>query len=90
MPLEHAAVTEPTSIATRALFDQVTTPGDTLLVEGPGPIGVRTAAVANSMDANVLGFSQGAENRLPLLESLGIDSFDVEVRDLGDVMESFT
>ncbi|MDR9431936.1 MAG: zinc-binding dehydrogenase, partial [Natronomonas sp.] len=42
------------------------------------------------MDANALGLSQGADNRLPLLESLGIDTFDVEVRDLGDVVESFT
>ncbi|ELZ78978.1 MULTISPECIES: 2-keto-3-deoxy-L-rhamnonate dehydrogenase [Haloferax] len=81
VPLRHAAITEPTSIATRAVLDQsVTTPGDNVLVEGPGPIGVLVAAVADSLGANVVvsGLGQDAAYRLPLLEDLGIDTVNLE------------
>lgn len=81
VPLEHAAITEPTSIATRAVLDQsVATPGDNVLVEGPGPIGVLVAAVADSLGANVVvsGLDQDAEYRLPLLNDLGIDTVNVQ------------
>ncbi|MEY7851907.1 zinc-binding dehydrogenase [Natrarchaeobius sp. A-rgal3] len=93
MPLEYASITEPTSIATRAVFDQSTTvPGDTVLVEGPGPIGVLVAAVADSMGANVLvsGLGKDAEYRLPLVRELGIDTVDVAEDDLESVTEEFT
>ena len=93
IPLDHAAITEPTSIATRAVFDQSeTTPGDTVLVEGPGPIGVLTAAVADSMGANVLvsGLDQDTAYRLPLVEKLGIETVNAQEQDLADVVESFT
>lgn len=81
VPLRHAAITEPTSIATRAVLDQsVATPGDNVLVEGPGPIGVLVAAVADSLGANVVvsGLQQDAEYRLPLLNELGIDTVNVQ------------
>jgi len=85
VPLRHAAITEPTSIATRAVLEQsATTPGDNVLVEGPGPIGVLVAAVADSLGANVLvsGLGQDAEYRLPLVEDLGIDTVNVQSEDL--------
>jgi L-iditol 2-dehydrogenase len=91
--LDHAAITEPTSIATRAVFDQsVTTPGDTVLVEGPGPIGLLTAVVADSMGANVLvsGLSQDTDYRLPLVESLGIETVNAEESELDEVVGEFT
>jgi L-iditol 2-dehydrogenase len=93
VPLEHAAITEPTSIATRAVFDRsVTTPGDNILVEGPGPIGVLTAAVLKSLGANVVvsGLEQDTKYRLPLLESLGIETINIADTDLGTQAESFT
>ena len=93
IPLDHAAITEPTSIATRAVFDQSSaTPGDTVLVEGPGPIGVLTAAVADSMGAKVLvsGLSQDTQYRLPLVEQLGIETVNTQEEDLGEVVEAFT
>jgi len=93
IPLDHAAITEPTSIATRAVFDQsATTPGDTVLVEGPGPIGVLTAAVADSMGANVLvsGLEQDTDYRLPLVETLGIETINTQERDLSSAVESLT
>ncbi|MBV0901330.1 2-keto-3-deoxy-L-rhamnonate dehydrogenase [Haloarcula salina] len=94
VPLRHAAITEPTSIATRAVLDRSNaTPGDTVLVEGPGPIGVLVAAVADSLGANVLvsGLDQDAAYRLPLLDDLGIETVNVQSGDgLEAATESFT
>lgn len=91
--LEEAAITEPTSIATRAVFDRSqATPGDDVLVEGPGPIGVLVAAVADSIGANVVvsGLGADSEYRLPLVEELGIEAVDVEETDLDSFSDSFT
>ncbi|MFP8958050.1 zinc-dependent alcohol dehydrogenase [Natrialbaceae archaeon A-CW3] len=77
VPLEHAAITEPLSIATRAVFSQSNVvPGDTVLVEGPGPIGVLVAAVADSIGCRVLvsGLERDNTYRLPLIERLGIET----------------
>lgn len=93
VPLRHAAITEPTSIATRAVLDQsVTTPGDNVLVEGPGPIGVLVAAVADSLGANVIvtGLEQDAQYRLPLLDDLGIETVNVQSKNLEERAEEFT
>ena len=91
--LREAAITEPTSIATRAVLDQSdVTSGDNVLVEGPGPIGVLTAMVADSLGGNVVvsGLEQDTVYRLPLLEDLGIDTVNVEERDLDSVVEERT
>mgnify|MGYP000722408590 CR=1 FL=1 len=93
VPLRHAAITEPTSIATRAVFDQsTTTPGDDVLVEGPGPIGVLVATVADSLGANVVvsGLDQDAEYRLPLLDDLGIETIDVQAESLDERTDAVT
>lgn len=93
VPLRHAAITEPTSIATRAVLEQsVTTPGDNVLVEGPGPIGVLVAAVADSLGANVVvsGLERDASYRLPLLDDLGITTVNAQSADLGDVTDRHT
>lgn len=93
VPLRHAAITEPTSIATRAVLEQsVTTPGDNVLVEGPGPIGVLVAAVADSLGANVIvsGLNQDAQHRLSLLNDLGIETVNVQSEDLNERTEEFT
>lgn len=91
--LEHAAITEPTSIATRAVFDRSrVTPGDTVLVEGPGPIGVLAAIIADSMGANVLvsGLARDAGHRLPLVESLGIETINLDEADAEERFDAFT
>ncbi|SNZ15206.1 L-iditol 2-dehydrogenase [Natronoarchaeum philippinense] len=93
VPLRHAAITEPTSIATRAVLEQSeTTPGDNVLVEGPGPIGVLVAAVADSLGANVVvsGLEQDAAYRLPLVDDLGIDTINVQSEDLETRSEDLT
>jgi L-iditol 2-dehydrogenase len=93
VPLEHAAITEPTSIATRAVFTQSrVTPGDTVLVEGPGPIGVLIALFADSTGANVLvsGLEQDEAARLPLLERIGIETLTIDGDDVEERVDRFT
>jgi L-iditol 2-dehydrogenase len=93
VPLANAAITEPTSIATRAVLTQSDVePGDTVLVEGPGPIGVLVAVVADSLGANVLvsGLARDTAYRLPLVERLGIDTVNAGEADLDDRIDSFT
>ncbi|WP_254280621.1 zinc-dependent alcohol dehydrogenase [Haloarcula marina] len=93
VPLQEAAITEPTSIATRAIFDQSTlTSGDNVLVEGPGPIGVLTAIVADSVGANVVvsGLGKDSSYRLPLLDEQGIDTVNVESTDLDTLTDKRT
>jgi L-iditol 2-dehydrogenase len=93
VPLAHAAVTEPTSIATRAVLERsATDPGDDVLVEGPGPIGVLVAAVADSLGANVVvsGLGRDADYRLPLVADLGIETVNVEETDLGERTDAVT
>lgn len=93
IPLDHAAVTEPTSVATRAVLTQSSvTPGDNVLVEGPGPIGVLVATVAASTGANVLvsGLQKDSKQRLPMLEGMGIETVNLNEDSLEDRRESFT
>lgn len=93
VPLEEAAIAEPTSVAARAVFAQSSvSPGDNVLVEGPGPIGVLSAVVADSAGANVLvsGLGKDSEYRLPMLEGMDIETVDIEADPLDDRTESFT
>lgn len=93
IPLTEAAITEPLSVATRAVLSQSSvTPGDNVLVEGPGPIGVLVAAVAASTGANVLvsGLGQDSEYRLPLVEEIGVETIDVQEESLDERTAAFT
>lgn len=93
VPTGEAVLTEPLSVATRAVFDRSTvTPGDNVLVEGPGPIGVLVAVLADRMGASVLvsGLGRDGDYRLPLVEGFGIETIDVEVDDLSDYVDSRT
>lgn len=93
VPLRHAAITEPTSIATRAVLTQsMTRPGHNVFVEGSGPIGVLTACVTDSEGANVLasGLKRDAVYRLPLLEDIGIETVNIDSGDLVECRQALT
>src|SRR5882762_1686446 len=54
LPLEHAALTEPCCVAYNAVIHNARiTPGDRVLVLGPGPIGILCAAMARLAGAEV-------------------------------------
>jgi L-iditol 2-dehydrogenase len=67
-------------------------PGDDVLVEGPGPIGTLSAAVADALGADVLvsGVAGDADHRLPLVADLGIETVDASTASLADRAASFT
>lgn len=83
--LKHAAVVEPTAIAARAVIENSqVTPGDRVLVEGPGPIGLLTAQVADAQGGNVIvsGVGQDTKYRLPLARELGFETINVAEDDM--------
>lgn len=93
IPTEHAALTEPLSIATRSVYERSTVnPGDSVVVQGPGPIGVLTAALLDSMGADVIlsGIEKDAAYRLPLVEKLGIDTINSQTDSLPEYVDSHT
>ncbi|WP_303647139.1 alcohol dehydrogenase catalytic domain-containing protein [Haladaptatus sp. AB643] len=89
----HAAVTEPLAIAARASYERAdVTPGDTALVQGPGPIGMLIAALLDSLGAHVIvsGLGKDTEYRLPLAEELGIETVDISETNLNEYVEEVT
>jgi L-iditol 2-dehydrogenase len=93
IPTHHAAITEPLSIATRAVYDRSgVTPGDPVVVQGPGPIGVLSAALLDSLGAEVIvsGIGKDTEYRLPLMEELGIDTVNIQDSSLDDYVDEKT
>ena len=90
---KHAAVAEPTSIAARAVIENSRVgAGDTVLVEGPGPIGLLTAQIAAAQGGTVVvsGVGQDAEYRLPLAEDLGFETVNVAADDPEERRERHT
>lgn len=90
---KYAAVVEPTSIGARAVIENSRVgPGDRVLVEGPGPIGLLTAQIAAAQGGDVLvsGVGQDAEYRLPLAGDLGFPTVDVAAEDLDALRDDLT
>ncbi|ADB63290.1 Alcohol dehydrogenase GroES domain protein (plasmid) [Haloterrigena turkmenica DSM 5511] len=90
---QHAAMVEPTSIATRAVIQNSRVrAGTRVLVEGPGPIGLLTAQVARAQGGEVVvsGVGQDAEYRLPLAEELGFETLNIADDDLDAVRDELT
>lgn len=78
---KHAAVVEPTAIAARAVIENSrVSPGDRVLVEGPGPIGLLTAQVAAAQGGDVVvsGVGQDTTYRLPLARDLGFETINAD------------
>ena len=93
VPPELLAITEPLSVATRAVYVRSgLTPGDTALVEGPGPIGALIAVVADAMGADIVvsGVNKDAEYRLPLLADKGLETVDITAGSLDDIAATVT
>lgn len=76
VPDEHAALTEPICVAYNALVDKSTVePGDLVVIQGPGPIGIMALQVARLSGANpiiVLGTDVDT-SRLEVARTLGAD-----------------
>lgn len=74
--MTRAAITEPLAVTHRAVTTQgKVSPGDYVLVQGPGPMGAFSALVAQSAGADVVvsGLESDA-SRLDFLEETGVDT----------------
>lgn len=90
---QHAAMVEPTSIGARAVIQNSRVrAGDTVMVEGPGPIGLLTAQIARAQGGEVVvsGVGQDTDYRLPLAEELGFETINVAADDLESRRDELT
>lgn len=90
---QHAAMVEPISIGARAVgYNSRVGAGDRVLVAGPGPIGLFTAQIAEIQGGEVLvaGVDRDTDYRLPLVESLGFETINVEASDRERRREALT
>jgi len=79
---EEAALTEPTAVAVNSvLLTAKIEPGDVVVVEGPGPIGLLSAMVARAAGADkviVTGIDCDEKVRLKTARTLGFEAVNVE------------
>ncbi|WP_083912452.1 zinc-dependent alcohol dehydrogenase [Natronolimnohabitans innermongolicus] len=79
VPIEHAAITEPLAVTHRAVVTKGgVSPGDSVLVQGPGPMGVFSSLVARAAGADVVvtGLPDDAV-RLETLSDLDIETVTI-------------
>ncbi len=81
LPVAHAALAEPTTVALHAVLLQPPSPGDTVLVTGPGPVGLLAGRIARAFGARVLisGTANDTATRLPAAKALGLEPLDPAV-----------
>ncbi len=72
---EAGSLSEPTAVAVRAVYERARiSPGDVVMVSGPGPVGLLCLQASKSIGATVvLVGATGDENRLALGKELGAD-----------------
>jgi alcohol dehydrogenase/L-iditol 2-dehydrogenase len=95
LPFEHAALTEPCSVAYNAVaIKSHIRPGDTVVVLGPGPIGLLCAEMARISGAGALIMSGAGEldaRRLEAARSLGVtEAINSQVTDLAEVVRKYS
>ncbi len=87
-----AAVCEPTAISVSAFERTGIAPGETVVVLGPGPIGLICAMIARSMGAGrvvVVGRSS-SRARLEIGERVGLEVWDSDERDVLEAAREIT
>lgn len=93
LPFERAAVVEPTTVSTHAVFERSgVQPGDLTLVMGPGPIGLLAAQAARVAGARVVvaGAEADVAVRLPLAQRLGFPTVNSQREDLAGALRRLT
>ena len=87
---EAASLSEPLAVAVHAVEDRAgVEPGDTVVVIGPGVVGLLAAQVARAEGAGrvlVAGTNRDEELRLACARRLGLETFNVETGDLAEAV----
>jgi threonine dehydrogenase-like Zn-dependent dehydrogenase len=78
--LEATVLLEPLAVATKAVLKAGVLPGETVVVQGPGPVGLLTSVAARVAGASQVILVGPNEARLRVGESLGVDK-TVDIRD---------
>lgn len=90
LPIDEAVLVEPLSVAVRATLSHgEITPGDRVVVSGPGPIGLFCARLAQlaGAEVTVLGAPSDQAARLPFAGRAGIDTLVSEGMDAASLPE---
>jgi threonine dehydrogenase-like Zn-dependent dehydrogenase len=94
VPSRAATLSEPLAVAVHAVEDRCgVNPGDTIVVTGPGAIGLLAAQVARANGAAhvvVAGTNADAAQRLPLASELGFDTCNVQTDSLHEQVLELT
>lgn len=72
-PLDLGALVEPASVAVQAVLRSKLQPGDDVLIQGAGPIGLFTLLVVKAAGAHRVIINDLSSQRLALADSLGAD-----------------
>ncbi len=88
---DQAALMEPTACCIHGLLERVTVmPGDLVVIQGPGPIGIISlllARIAGARAVVVSGTSRSARHRLPIASQCGADVIvDISKESLGEAV----
>ncbi len=89
LPLDHAALIEPTAVAVHDVRRAEVRPGEQAFVVGGGPIGLLIALVARRSGADVL-VSEPDPYRRSVAEGLGLAALDPNGDGLADTIEEWT
>jgi len=74
LPFERAVLVEPLAVAHRAIARGRVAPGDNVVVIGPGPVGILTAAAARAAGAGRVVMVGTRDERLTLATRFGADA----------------
>jgi 2-desacetyl-2-hydroxyethyl bacteriochlorophyllide A dehydrogenase len=89
LPLERAALVEPTAVAVHDVRRAGIVPGESAVVVGGGPIGLLVARVAATDGADVLLLELDARRRA-VAERLGLSAVDPSTEDVNEVVAQWT
>ncbi|MDX3311002.1 zinc-dependent alcohol dehydrogenase [Streptomyces sp. NPDC054884] len=89
LPLDHAALVEPTAVAVHDVGRAGIRDGEKAVVVGGGPVGILIALVARAAGADVRVVELSAHRRL-LAEELGLTAWDPAASDVAGLVREWT
>lgn len=89
LPLDRAALVEPTAVAVHDVGRAAVKDGEKVVVVGGGPVGILIALVARATGAEVRVVELNAHRRL-LAEELGLSTWDPAATDITDLVQRWT
>ncbi|NUR58142.1 MAG: zinc-binding dehydrogenase, partial [Catenulispora sp.] len=89
LPLDQAALVEPTAVAVHDVGRARVQPGERVVVVGGGPVGVLIALVAQAAEAEVR-IVEPSPHRRALAEQVGLTAWDPAADDIAELVGDWT